>query len=286
MFQKTFILFLIFFLQGFSQKIEKKVGAYKITEEIFLTENNKKIAKQVFYFNESGNILEKIKFGRHHYNKLNIIGEIEQFFYKDDKLQLSKKYISSCKSCKFFQYYSKYEYNEGKLISENVFYAENDSLFMSTNYVYKPNLKEIHFNSSVYYLNKYDDENRIIEQNQVYEETNKIRWKNEFSYSDNFRVGKFQTFYNDGKDRSEIEIVSYNSDRIIASKEIIREKYKTKLFYFYDKYGIIKKIEEYESFSEDDYKLIYTTVFKVNRKAKDIDKSVITELNSALMESN
>ncbi len=284
MFQKTFILFLIFFLQGHSQKIEKKVGAYQITEESFRVENRKKIAKQVFYFNESGKVLEKIKFGRHHYNKLNVIGQIEQFFYKDDELQLSKKYISGCKSCKFYLYYSKYEYDGGKLISENVFYGQNDSLFTSTKYVYKPNVKEIHFNSSVCYLNKYDDENRIIEQNQVYE--NKIRWKREFSYSETYRVDKFQTYYNDGKDYSEIEIISYNSDREIVSKERIREKSKTKLFYFYDKKGIISRIEEYESFGGSDDKLIYITVFKVNRKVKHIDKSVVAKLNSVLLESD
>ncbi len=45
MFQKTFILFLIFFLQGHSQKIEKKVGAYQITKESFRVDNRKKIAK-------------------------------------------------------------------------------------------------------------------------------------------------------------------------------------------------------------------------------------------------
>ena len=78
----------------------------------------------------------------------------------------------------------------------------------------------------------------------------------------------------------------YNSDREIVSKERIREKPKTKLFYFYDKYGIIKTIEEYESFNIVDYKLIYTTVFKVNRKAKHIDKSVVIELNSVLIEND
>jgi hypothetical protein len=199
-------------------------------------------------------------------------------------LDFSKKYISSCKNCKFYQYYSKYEYDGGKLISENIFYGENDSLFTSTNYVYKPNVKEIHLNSSTYYENKYDYMNRIIEQNQVYE--NKIRWKREFLYSETYRVDKFQTYYNDGKDYSEIEIISYNSDKEIVSKERIKEKSKTKFFYFYDKKGIVNGIEEYESFGESDYKLTYSTVFKVNRKVKHIDKSVVAKLNSVLLEND
>ena len=56
--------------------------------------------------------------------------------------------------------------------------------------------------------------------------------------------------------------------------------------YFYDKKGIISRIEEYESFGGSDDKLIYSTVFKVNRKVKHIDKSVVAKLNSVLLESD
>ena len=104
--QKILLIFLSFFLNCHSQKIEKRIGEYKIKRESFSIENKKKISNSDFYFDSSGKIIEKIKYGKHHYNKLNVIGEIEQFSYLNDKLELSRKYISSCKSCEYYQYYS------------------------------------------------------------------------------------------------------------------------------------------------------------------------------------
>ena len=39
--------------------------------------------------------------------------------------------------------------------------------------------------STIFGEYKYDDENRIIEQNQIFENTNKVRWKKEFAYLKN-----------------------------------------------------------------------------------------------------
>ena len=282
--QKILLILLSIFFTSYSQKIEKKIGEYKIKKESFFVENRKKISKSEFYFDSSGKILEKIKYGRHHYNKLNIIGEIEQFTYLDEKLESSAKYISSCKTCEYYQYYSLLKYGfDNKLISEKTYRKENDSLFMATEYIYKPNIKEIHFNSSIYYENKYDDENRIIEQNQKYEGNNKTRWKKEFVYSEYNRVSKFQTYYGDGKENSEIEIITYNPERKIISKETVREKHKIKLYYFYNRMGIIDKIEEYESFADNKYELEYVTRFKMNKKNKTIEKTTIDIINSELI---
>lgn len=282
--QRFLLIFLLLFFTSYSQKIEKRIGEYKIKMESFSTEN-KKISKSEFYFDSSGRILEKIKYGRHHYNRLNIIGEIEQFTYLNEKLESSAKYISSCKRCEYYQYYSLLKYGlDNKLVSEKTYRKENDSIFMATEYIYKPNIKEIHFNTSTYYENKYDDQNRIIEQNQKYEENNKTRWKKEFEYSEYNRVSKFQTYYGDGKENSEIEIITYNSERKIISKETVREKHKIKLYYFYNRKGIIEKIEEYESFEDNKYELEYITRFKTNKKNKTIEKSIIDKINSELIE--
>lgn len=283
--QKILLIFLSFFLNCHSQKIEKRIGEYKIKRESFSIENKKKISKSNFYFDSSGKILEKIKYGKHHYNKLNVIGEIEQFSYLNDKLELSRKYVSSCQSCEYYQYYSILKYNnDNKLVSEKTYRKENDSLFMQSEYIYKPNIKEIHFNSSTYYENKYDDENRIIEQNQKYEENNKTRWKKDFVYSKYNRVSKFLTYYGDGNENSEIEIVTYGSDKKIISKESFREKSKTKLYYFYNRKGIIEKIENYESFVDSKYELKFITLFKINKKNNTIDKTIAEKINLELIE--
>lgn len=282
--QIILILSLFYFLESFSQKIEKKIGEFRITEESFSVESKMKINKSDFYFDKSGNILEKIKFGRHHYNKLNIIGEIEQYTYSDSKLLKSKKYISSCRNCPFSLYFSKYSYNnENMLIRENVYYGESDSLFMSFDYINKLNTKEIHSNSTTYIENKYDDENRIIEQNQIFEETKKIRWKKEYVYSTNIQVNKFETFYGDGNENAKIEIIKYDSHKRIVTREIFREKTKTLLCYYYAENGIIKEITESENHNEN-YKLTHTTFFKIKRKEKYIDKLTVEKINSQLID--
>lgn len=281
---KIILIFLLINVNCYSQKIEKRIGEFKIKEESFLIENKKKISKIDFYFDSKGKILEKIKYGRHHFNKLNVIGEIEQFTYSNDKLESTKKYISYCQSCQYRQYYTKVNYNfENKLISEKTYITENDSLFMTSEYIYKPNSKEIHFNSSTYYENIYDDENRIIEQNQKFEENNKTRWKKEFIYSRYNRVSKFQTYYGDENENSEIEIVTYDSDKKVISKETIREKSKIKLYYFYNRKEIIERIEEYQSYDEGKYELKYITRFKLNKKNKIIDKTIFEKINLELI---
>lgn len=132
----------------------------------------RKVSKSEFYFDNFGKILEKISYGRHHFNKLYVIGNIEQYFYENDKLYLSKEYTSSCKSCDFYQFYTKYNYNENKiLIGENIYYGEIDSLFMSIKYIEKLNVKETHFNQSTFNQRVFDSENRITQFNQVFEDT-------------------------------------------------------------------------------------------------------------------
>lgn len=281
--QKILILFLVCFLKNYSQKIEKKVGEFKIRKESFILE--KKKGKSDYYFDKSGEILEKIQFGKHHSNKLNLIGEVEQFTYSDNKLLYSKKYVSDCQSCSYYLFYSKFKYgNDNKLISENVFRKESDSLFMSFNYVYKPNVTEIHSNSSTYIENKYDEENRIVEQSQIFEDTKKVRWKKTFLYALDVQVNKFQTYYGDGNENTEMEIIKYDSQKRIISKEIIREKSRTLLDYRYAQNGIIEKIFESESYNDNcKYELKYLTNFKIKKREKDLDKLTADKINSQLL---
>lgn len=279
--QKILILFLVCFLKTYSQKIEKKVGEFRITKESFILK--KKKGKSDYYFDKSGRILEKIQFGKHHFNKLNLIGEVEQFSYSENKLLYSKKYISDCLNCSYYLYYSKFKYNDAnKLINETIYRRESDSIFMSFNYVYKPNVTEIHSNSSTYIENKYDDENRIIEQSQIFVDTKKVRWKKEFVYAIDTQVNKFQTYYGDGNEKTEMEIIKYDSQKRIISKEIIREKSKILLDYRYARNGIIEKIFESESYN-DKYELKYETNFKIKKREKYLDKLTADKINSQLL---
>ncbi|ESU21249.1 hypothetical protein FCR2A7T_06770 [Flavobacterium cauense R2A-7] len=280
------IVFLITFSKIYSQKIEKKIGAYKITEVgySFDNENEKrKISKSEFYYNDFGKILEKITYGRHHYNKLNIIGRIEQFYYNKDKLELSKSYSSSCKTCDYYQLYTKYIYDENNvLIKENSYYSENDSLFMTISYVVKPNLKETHFSESTFYQKIYDSQNRIIQLNQIFEDTKKIRWQYLYEYIDSCKIGNFQTYYGDGRENYKQEIECFDSQNRIISKEII-DGSKTKILYLYSKEGLLKEIKEYQSFSDREYKLKYILKFKIKGKTAKLNGEILSKINTELI---
>lgn len=285
---KITLIILICFSKIYSQKIEKEIGEIKITKESYYFEDYKKSKKRKtekaeFYFDNFGKILEKISFGRHHYNKLNLIGKIEQYTYENDKLKLSKSYTSSCKSCDYYQFYTKYNYDKNNvLINENTYYANNDSLFMAINYVDKLNIKETHFNESTFYQKIYDSENRIIQLNQIFEDTKKIRWQYLYEYNDNCKIGNFQTYYGDGKENSKKEIECFDLQKRIISKEIINYG-KTKMVYKYYENGIINEIEEYESSIEkEDYKLIRLTKIKVNKKSDNLTSETVKKLNSEL----
>jgi len=281
------ILFIITFSKIYSQNIEKKIGTFKITEVGYsFEEKNKKIkiSKSVFYFDEYGKTLEKIKYGRHHYNKLNVIGKIEQFYYDKDKLVLSKSYTSSCKSCDYYQFYTKYHYNKDKiLINETTYYGKNDSLFMEVIYVDKPNIRETHFSESTFYQNIYNSENRLIQLNQVFEDTKKIRWQYLYEYRDNCRIGNFQTYYGDGKENSKQEIEYFDSQKRLISKEII-DSYKTKMIYTYSENGILEEIKEYQSFGNEEYKLSYTLKLSFKGKTEKLNSDIIGKINSELIE--
>jgi len=282
------IIFLFSFSKIYSQKIEKQIGSYKITKVGFFYGDKKKkrkISKSEYYFDDSGKIIEKIKYGRHHYNKLNIIGEIEQFFYTNDKLELSKSYSSSCKSCDFFSLYSKYNYDNGNnLISENTYYQKNDSLFMPITYIYKSNIKETHFGKSTYYEKVSDSTNRIVELNQRYENTKIIRWQHQYKYIDNFTIGIFQTFYNDKTDRTEVEIKAYDDyeKRLISIEKIGILKIKTD--YIYSKDGFISKIKEYKLNMNGKYELEYLIKFKIEKKQKFLNQVYLRKINSDLID--
>lgn len=280
------LLFIITFSKLYSQRIEKKSGTFNVTEIGYsFNEKNKKrkISKSIFYFDEHGKILEKIKYGRHHYNRLDIIGKIEQFHYDLDKLVLSKSYTSDCKSCDYYQFYTKYNYNKDKvLITENTYYSKNDSLFMQISYVNKSNIKETHFGQSTFYQFIYDSQKRLKQLNQVFEDTKEVRWQYIYEYVDSCRIGNFQTYYGDGKENSKKEIECFDSQKRLISKEIIGS-YKTKTIYKYSKNGIIEQINEYESFGNTEYKLSYALKLNFKGKTKKLNSDTITKINAELI---
>lgn len=287
--QKILIILLFCLLKIYSQKIEKRIGDIHVTKEEYYFDDQKKsdkrkINKSEYFFNNEGQILETISYGTAHFNDLKNVGRIEQFFYINNKLDLSKSYSTSCNGCEYHVLYNKYKYDENNnLISDNSYYEKNDSLFMSTNYIYKPNVKETHFNELTYYERIYDSNNNLLELNQRFEDTKKIRWQRLYNYFDNSTVITFKTKYNDGAEKSEFEIKTYDIEKRLISHEIIGIG-KTKKEYFYSKDGFLKKIKEYRLNVDGKYVIDRLTKFKVDKKQKYLKPVYLQKINSDLIE--
>ena len=285
---RTIILFgfLICFSKIYSQNIEKRIGCFEITKKgYFYSDLNlrKKRNKSEFYFDEDGKILEKITYGRHHYFDLKLIGGIDQFFYNNDILEMSKSYTSSCKTCDFNLYYTKYNYNKNKvLISENGYFGRNDSLFRTINYINESNIVELDFNGSTIDQKVYDSLGRIIEYNQLFKDTRKIRWQYLYEYNNDCKIGSFQTYYGDGKEHSKKEIECFDQQNRIISKEIIAG-YKTKILYEYSDEGFLRQIKEFNSFNDEEYELEYVFKFKIKGNSEELNFEILNKINAKLL---
>jgi hypothetical protein len=281
-----YIIFFLSITELFSQKIEKRIGDFKITISTYRFEDSKKknkIGKEEIYFDSSGKTLEKIKYGRHHYNKLNVIGTIEQFQYENEQLIFSKKYISSCKSCQFDEFFTKYKYNNEELISETNYVKKDNSILKSFEYKRNDKSTEIHSGQSTYIQKIYDDNSKLIELNQVFEDSNKIRWQYLYKYGENWKEANFQTYFGDGKENSKREVETFDSQNRIITKEII-SSYNTKLLFTYSKNGIINEIKEYNSYSNGEYKLEYSIKYNFKGKTRKLNSEVLSKLNAVLIE--
>lgn len=283
---KIILILFICFSNIFSQKIEKEIGEIKITKECYFFEDSikskkRKVSKSEFYFDEFGKILEKISYGRQHYNNLNVIGDIEQYFYENEKLISQKHWISSCENESFSVYSTDLIYDENGLLTKIFSSNPISEPFL---YKYKKNSIEIH--SGNFYIQKiFDEQKRIIECNQIFEDTNKIRWQYKYEYIDNCRIANFQTYYGDGKENSKKEIVVFDKENRKISEEIFNYN-RTKIIFKYSKKGIINEIAEYESsLGKEDYKLLSITKIKIKKSQNKLNKEIIAKINSELYQT-
>ena len=152
---------------------------------------------------------------------------------------------------------------------------------MSLNYLKKDNSLEIHSGESTYIQKIFDDNLKLIELNQIYENTNKLRWQYTFNYGNNWMRSNFQTYYGDGKENSKTEIEYFDNKNRIITKEII-SFLKTKIIYIYSKEGLLKEIKEYESHNNN-FKLKYIKHFKHKGKVRKLNNEAIKKINEKLI---
>lgn len=295
-----FIYFLIFSSFSFGQNLKKKIGDieiqlighyYKRNSDYELTKRKTNKANRPsikLFFDSNGNLLKKIKFGTNHNSSLKLIGSIEVLNYLKDSLISSLQYYSDCYCEKEIEpyYNTNYTYNKkGQLIDESKFYFNTDSLFFKTTFEYDENLNNTKsiFNPTYYYQREFDSLNRIKSLKQIYD--NNLRWEWKYNYSDNKRIGIFQTYYNDGKDYSKKEINTFNKKgQLIESEEKYTSKLETgdKIKIYYSENGLLEKIEYYEFSSyNQEYELKSFTFIKVKSKI-DLDFKLSEIINEQI----
>ena len=236
------------------------------------------------YFDSNGVLLKKIGFGKHHNTDLRLTDYIKVYEYNNNKLTQSIEYESDYQKNIYPHWKSKFIYNKkGQLINDSMFYYKTDSLFHQTTYEYDLNSNKIKsiFNPTYYYQREFDSINRITSLKQIYD--SKIRWEWNYIYLDNQRIGIFQTHYNDGKDYSKKEIQTFNEKGILIEteeKHISKSGLDQKVKIFYDKNGIISKIEQYETYGNE-YVFVSFTEIRIKSKLK-INSKIVKKINEQI----
>jgi hypothetical protein len=301
--KKTFCIITIFFaLNLFGQNLTEQIGEievklighnFKRNSDFELTKRktnkrNRPFAKM--YFNSNGILLKSINYGKHHNTDLRILNEISIFKYSEGGNKLREDiWETDYEKNLSHKYYRVFNFNNNKrLTSEKLYDKTTDTLFTKTDYWYnrKGEYQGVKFDSTYYYKREYTKDEKLINLSQIYD--GKLRWDWKYNYIDKTRIGIFQTYYNDGKDYSKKEIRTYDKEgRLIEIKElqITKDGLEERTNINYDKNGIIKRIEEYESYNrENGFELVSYLEIKVKSKvvidtltAERINEQIRTE---------
>lgn len=293
-----FIFFLTITSFSFGQNLTEKVGEIEVQliwhyfkknsdfEPTKKKTNRKNRPHSKLYFDSNGIILKKIGFGKQHNSDLKLTDYIEVYKYKNNRLTESIKYESDYQKHIYPYWKTEFIYNEkGQLIDDSMYYYQTDSLLQKTTFEYdlNSNITKSSFNPTYYYQREFDSIIRIISLKQIYD--NELRWEWNYSYSDNQRIGIFQTHYNDGKDYSKKEIQTFNENGLLIEtevKHISKNGLDQKVKFFYDKNGIISKIEQYETYGiENEYVFVSFTEIKVKSKL-ELNSNIAKKINDEI----
>jgi hypothetical protein len=296
--QSLFIISILFTLNLFGQKLSEKVGEIevKIIGHNFKHNSDRELTKRKtnrrnrpylkMYFDSTGILLKSVSFSKHHNTDLRLTDKINIYEYINGKLAKSVEYESDYEKNIYPNWKSKYIYNKkGELIDESIYYYENDSLFFKTTFEYDIHSNKVKsiFNPTYYYQREFDSLNRISSLKQFYD--SKLRWDWNYNYSENIRIGIFQTYYEDGEDYSKKEIQNFNNQGLITETEEVHVSEsglgeKTKIYYYQN--GLIKRIEHFQSYSlQDGYKMISYSEIKIKSKIK-IDLNIAKRINEKI----
>lgn len=283
----------------FGQNLTDKVGeievelisqSFKRNSDYELTKRktnkrNRPFAKM--YFQSNGNLLKSINYGKHHNTDLRLLNEVSVFKFDENGNKIREDiWGTDYEKNLSHKYYRIFNFNDNKkLTSEKLYDKTTDTLLTKTDYWYNKEgeYQGVKFDSTYYYKREYNEDKRLISLSQIY--NGKLRWDWKYNYFENKRIGVLQTYYNDGKDYSKKEIRTYDKEnRLIEIKnlEIAKDGLEEKTKIKYDKNGIIKRIEEYESYNrEDGFELVSYLTIKIKSKVV-IDNLLSERINEQI----
>ncbi|MCU0438344.1 MAG: hypothetical protein MUC49_10525 [Raineya sp.] len=296
---KTFCVILTSFIFSniFGQKNLHKniyIEIKRINHVFTYDKNNEKIDKisnktnrphLILYLDSLGNIIQKVGYGKHHNADLKLLDFIEQNEFENGKIINTIKYITDYRKNIKTYYRTKYFYNDNKqLIKEKLLYYDKDSLLMQFDYEYDSSNNKIKtiLNPTYYYQRTFDKEFKIKSLQQIYD--NKLRWEYKYTYTDTTRIGDFKAYYNDGQDYTKKEIRIYKNGKLIEVEEkyIDKDGISSKTVLYYDKLGIIVRIDYFEAYSTNKiYKLKSFTKIKT-KLCKKLTTELIKKINKVI----
>lgn len=261
------------------QKLTDKVGV--IEAQLFT--NRKDRPHTRMYFDSTGLLLKKLRFGKHHNMDLKLLDKIEIFRYSGRKLTQLEQYESDYDKNIYLYWKTICTYDEnGRQIDETIYDGRTDSMLGKTVYTYDQNIIRgtSVFGFTTSFKKESDSLSRRISFQQIYE--NKIRWEWRYTYTDTTRVGTFQTYYTDGKNYSKKEIRLYKGGQLMQHAEfpVSEEGLAKKIKFYYHDTGVMKRIEFYKSYSKGkEFRLEYVTGIKLKTNL-DISAKMAAEVNN------
>lgn len=291
------ILTFLYFIPVFGQKLARKAGAIEIKEiyHSFLLDKNYELTKEttnkenrphsVLYFDTSGNLIKQVSYGKHYNNDLRLLDKIIINRFEKNNILESIGYETDIDKNINPETRTLYYYNDkGQLVKESFFDYMPDTLTLEFLYEYDLKGNEIkqHLRPGNYYKESYDSSSRIISLQQFYK--NKLSWEYKYIYTDTTRITNFKSYYNDGKDYTKQEIDTYRDGKLIQTEEkyTIVHEHTNMTKWYYDKVGVLNKIEHYRTYG-DILRLEEYTDIKVKAKCS-LNRQVIEKINESLLD--
>jgi hypothetical protein len=295
----TIILTFLYFAPSFGQKLPQRNGAVEIKKihHQFLKNkdfepsanitNKQNRPNTVLYFDSSGNLIEQVGYGKHHNTDLRILDYIVTNKYANKKIVESIRYEADYNKNISPESKTLYSYNDkNQLVKESYVDFNTDTTILQFQYEYdlSGNETKTLMSPTYYYKKTYDSSSKRISLQQIFD--NKLRWEYTYTYTDTSRIGNFKTFYNDGKDYTKQQIDIYRDGKIIQTTEKYtgQDGLSEMTKYYYDKIGLLNKIEYYISYSSDSiFKLEHYTDISLKNKI-ELSKLSIGKINETILD--